>query len=269
MRIKIIQKLIDILRGKRFFNFVGKNNKIIIPDKCKFNLIKLFVFSRIKIKGDNNTIIFRGNFSKTNFLNIRKELTIYIYGDNNIIDIEFPIRFQNVLIGMEEAHNIFKIRKTSYSIRDARIFIEEGGTVLIGENSELKNRGLHIVVNNGYKKKPKLIIGDNVHIAKDAIIRASDGHTLVDVVTGKALNEPEDIIIGDNVWITSRCTILKGSCIPSNSIVGACSLVNKKFTEENVIIAGLPAKIIKRNIKWDNRTYGTYMKNFEANNVKK
>lgn len=263
MRIKLFQKIIDIVRGKRFFNFIGHNNQILIPDKSKFNLLKLFAFSKIKIKGDNNTIIFRGNFKLKNYFNIRKELKLYMYGDNNLIDIEFPIRFEKVLIGMEKDNNSFKIKKTTNPVREARIFVEDGGTVFIDENSQLKNRGLHIVVNNGYKKKPKLIMGKNVYIAKDAIIRASDGHTLIDNTTGEAINEPEDVIIGDNVWITSRCTILKGSKIPSNSIVGACSLVNKKFTEENILIAGSPAKIIKKNVTWNSQSYGKYMKNKE------
>ena len=264
MRIKILQKLIDIFRGKIFFNYKGKNNKIIALDKCKFNLIKLFAFSKIKIKGNNNTIIFKGDFKLKNYFNIIKQLEIYMYGNDNLIDIEFPIRFQNVLIGMEEHNNQFKIKNSKHKVRDARIFIAGGGIIKIGKNSQLKNRGLHIVVNNGYKKNPKLIMGDNVYIAKDAIIRASDGHTLIDAITKKALNEPEDIIIGNNVWITSRCTILKGTQIPNNCIIGACSLVNKKFTEENVIIAGSPAKIIKKNITWDTRSYGTYMKDTEG-----
>ena len=263
MRIKLFQKIIDIVRGKRFFNFIGHNNKILIPDKSKFNFLKLFAFSKIKIKGDNNTIIFRGNFKLKNYFNIRKELKLYMYGDNNLIDIEFPIRFEKVLIGMDKDNNSFKIKKTTHPIREARIFVENGGLIFIDENAQLKNRGLHIVVNNGYKKKPKLIMGKNVYIAKDAIIRASDGHTLIDNTTGEAINEPEDVIIGDNVWITSRCTILKGSKIPSNSIVGACSLVNKKFTEENILIAGSPAKIIKKNVTWNSQSYGKYMKNKE------
>ena len=262
MKIIFFQKIIDILRGKQFFNFIGKNNKILILDKCKFNLIKLFALSKIKIRGNNNTIIFRGDFSRVNFSNICKELTIYMYGNNNVMDIEFPVRFENVLIGMEEDNNIFEIKSTKYSIRDAKIYVEDGGTLLIGKNSELTNRNLYIVVNNGYKKNSKLIIGDNVHIAKDAIIRTSDGHSLLDPISKKAINEPEDVIIGDNVWITSRCTILKGSQIPNNSVIGACSLVNKKFTEENVIIAGSPANVIKRNILWDFRTYNKYMKDY-------
>ena len=36
-----------------------------------------------------------------------------------------------------------------------------------------------------------------------------------------------------------------------NSVVGQKSLVTRVFEEENVILAGVPAKIIKRDISWD------------------
>ena len=42
-------------------------------------------------------------------------------------------------------------------------------------------------------------------------------------------------------------------------MVAACALVNKKFDNENIILAGIPAKIIKENILWDFNTYGVCM----------
>ncbi|MBO5948524.1 hypothetical protein J6Q66_06795 [bacterium] len=258
MKIKIIQKLIDILRGKRFFNFVGKNNKIIIPDKCKFNLIKLFAFSRIEIKGDNNMIIFRGEFKLKNYFNILLNLDLKIKGNDNTIDIEFPITFRKALINIKKNQNTFKIKSTKYVVRDAQFHIADGGTINIGNDSQLGNGNLYAVVAQDLENKHKLVMGDNVFVARDAIIRTCDGHTVVDPVTKKALNAPQDIIIGNNVWITSRCTILKGSQIQNNTIVGANSLVNKKFQEENIVIAGSPAKIIKKNICWDPRHFDIY-----------
>lgn len=47
------------------------------------------------------------------------------------------------------------------------------------------------------------------------------------------------------------CKILKGTIIPSNTIVGAGALLTKSYEEENTIIAGAPAQIVKRNVFWD------------------
>lgn len=83
------------------------------------------------------------------------------------------------------------------------------------------------------------------------LIRSSDGHSVIDATTGAVINETaEKIIIGDHVWIGTEAMILKNSQIGSNSIVGAKSIINKKFTDENVVIAGIPAKIVKKGINW-------------------
>jgi acetyltransferase-like isoleucine patch superfamily enzyme len=52
------------------------------------------------------------------------------------------------------------------------------------------------------------------------------------------------IIIGKNCWIGNNTTILKNSKIGDNSIVAVGAVVSGVFPE-NVIIGGVPAKIIK------------------------
>lgn len=44
------------------------------------------------------------------------------------------------------------------------------------------------------------------------------------------------------------------SKISDNSILGAKSVLAKKINEENVVIAGNPAKIIRRNINWSHES---------------
>lgn len=68
-----------------------------------------------------------------------------------------------------------------------------------------------------------------------------------------------------DVWIAQRVTLIKGAQIPSNCVVGACSLVNKKFEEEGCIIAGNPAKVIKRNIRWKFDSYGFVTNKYKQN----
>ncbi|HRW21082.1 MAG TPA: acyltransferase [Bacteroidales bacterium] len=53
------------------------------------------------------------------------------------------------------------------------------------------------------------------------------------------------VIIGDNVWMGTSAIILPGVEIGNNCIIGAGSVVTKSFKEDNLLIAGNPAKIIK------------------------
>ena len=58
------------------------------------------------------------------------------------------------------------------------------------------------------------------------------------------------ISIEDNVWVGCRSTILKGAIIPQGCVVGANSNVVSAFTENNCIIAGNSAQIVKKHITW-------------------
>jgi acetyltransferase-like isoleucine patch superfamily enzyme len=52
------------------------------------------------------------------------------------------------------------------------------------------------------------------------------------------------IVIGCNCWIGAKVTILDGVNIGKNSVIAAGSVVTKSF-KDNVLIGGVPAKIIK------------------------
>ena len=92
----------------------------------------------------------------------------------------------------------------------------------------------------------------------DGVLWTGDWHTLYDCNDGKVLNANSDICIGNHVWLATGCMLLKGANIADNSVVGARSIVNKKFDKPNVVIAGVPAKIVKENVNWDVRAPHQY-----------
>lgn len=53
-------------------------------------------------------------------------------------------------------------------------------------------------------------------------------------------------VIGDNVWIGPGAKLFGGINIGNNVMIGANAVVNKSF-EDNVTIAGVPAKVINYN----------------------
>jgi len=59
-----------------------------------------------------------------------------------------------------------------------------------------------------------------------------------------------NIIIGERCYIGSAVRFAPGSSIGNNTIVGLGSVVTKNFKNENVVIAGHPAKILRENYDW-------------------
>jgi acetyltransferase-like isoleucine patch superfamily enzyme len=86
-------------------------------------------------------------------------------------------------------------------------------------------------------------IGDNSLIGQNVTIMDFEAHG-ISPEKRNAIGTIGKVIIGKNVWIGNNVTILKNSEIGDNSIVATGAVVNGKFPS-NVIIGGLPARIIK------------------------
>jgi len=82
-------------------------------------------------------------------------------------------------------------------------------------------------------------IGENSKLTWENIIITST-HAMNDFRIVKA----KPVIIGKNVWITTRCIILGGVTIGDNSIIGAGSVVTRDIPV-NCFAAGNPCKVIK------------------------
>lgn len=108
-----------------------------------------------------------------------------------------------------------------------------------------KNVDLVTIPNFG--TEPYLIsIGDNTTISFDCAFVTHDAATRV--IRNLPDGNPETVIygpikVGKNCFIGCRTTILLGVTIGDNSIIGACSLVNRDIPS-GVIAAGNPCRVI-------------------------
>lgn len=58
-----------------------------------------------------------------------------------------------------------------------------------------------------------------------------------------AISKP--VTFGDDVWIGGNCTVLPGITVGSNVVIAAGAVVNRDVPD-NCVVAGVPAKVIKR-----------------------
>ena len=102
-------------------------------------------------------------------------------------------------------------------------------------------------------------IGDDSQISWGVDIWCTDAHTITDL-RGAPVNNADSIEIGRHVWVGKDVKIGKNTRIADNSIVGWGSIVTKCFDEPNVIIAGIPAKVVKSGVNWDRKCINKYLK---------
>lgn len=132
--------------------------------------------------------------------------------------------------------------KSSYSIgRGCRMDIGENAKVVFGKGGYTSSF-TKFIISHG------LSIGDDCIISWDCQFLDDDFHKIQ--YEGK-LEKSKEIKIGDNVWVGCGVKIYQGSIIPNNTVIAANSVVRGLFNEENTIIAGNLAKVIKKNVNWD------------------
>ena len=142
--------------------------------------------------------------------------------------------------------------------RGSAFFSKEGGKIKVGRRSlffsnvEIQSRGLleigsNVQVNDYSRivSLDKITIGNNVTIAQSVVILDHDHkYKMVDNVMNLDGYITSPVVIGNNVWISDKVTILKGVTIGDNVIVGANSLVIKDVPS-NSVVGGIPAKVLK------------------------
>lgn len=89
--------------------------------------------------------------------------------------------------------------------------------------------------------KGKIDIGDYTQISSNVGLISSN-HSLFD----SRKHEIESISIGKYCWIGMGAIILPGVVLGDFTVVGAGSIVTKSFEDGYVVIAGNPAKLIKK-----------------------
>ena len=109
-----------------------------------------------------------------------------------------------------------------------------------------------------------LVIGNYCSIGEDVLIFLAGNHNYKNISTYpfycKGWNTPRDyeckslsngsVIIGNDVWIGERSTIMSGVSIGDGAVIGAGSIVTKNV-EPYSIVAGNPARIIKYRFSSD------------------
>ena len=145
------------------------------------------------------------------------------------------------------------------------IFNKSGANLTIGDNVTINSGflsnlvGLYqrtIIVTRvsgakieiGNNARNSITIGDNTLIGGNAKILDNDFHPTelearLDDNKEKIKSRP--IVIGKNCFIGCNSIILKGTVLGDNCIVGAGAVVSGTF-EDNSVIAGNPAKVIKK-----------------------
>ncbi len=135
-----------------------------------------------------------------------------------------------------------------------------GKRVIIEDDCELfclasdMQIGDHVMFNKNFSARfchaSKFRCGKDSTFAYQVKLRGENGHTIIDLANECVHPNRKDVVIGDHVWVGMGASLLGGTVIGRDSIVGADALVTKEFPA-NSLVAGSPAKVIREQVTWD------------------
>lgn len=104
--------------------------------------------------------------------------------------------------------------------------------------------GKNVFINSGcrFQDQGGITIGDGTLIGHNVVL-ATLNHELDP--SKRSTMHPAPIVIGKNVWIGANATVVPGVTIGEGSVIAAGAVVTRNVPE-NVIVGGVPAKIIKK-----------------------
>lgn len=121
--------------------------------------------------------------------------------------------------------------------------VSSGEKLSVGDNFKINDQ-VYINARSG------VTIGNNVTLSYGAKLLSTGYDAEQFLQTGERIHtEDTPIVIGDNVWICANAVILPDVAITGHHvIIGAGAVVTRSIKDSHVIVAGNPARIIRKGI---------------------
>lgn len=184
-------------------------------------------------------------------LGAQVELAGYLFGHHNRVEIGDAAIPSRLRLRIHGNHNHVRIAHkaeikdltivcgTHVPAHNVRVEIDEEFTIEVG--------GRFLLYNSGNR----LSIGRECMFSNGVTIRCGESpHLIFDRDSGDYRDVSDGVFIGHHVWVGEDAYITKAVSIGDESIVGARSVVTRRFTDTHVALAGNPARVVREQVQW-------------------
>jgi len=201
------------------------------------------------------------NFKKFPF-NIAVKLPVVFYGSVKFKSINGEIIFntpvKRAMIGFGEPYEMNTVSVGLAEImiegkvvfngkvqfgKDNFLYVKKDAVLVMGNMSSIGSRGKIICTDS-------ITFGDFARIGSESQVIDTNFHEMTNTETNEIYNLTAPIVLGDYNFVSNRVTILSKTRTPNYCTIASNSLCNKDYSVlgENVLIGGIPAKLLKKNV---------------------
>ncbi|MGP5389467.1 acyltransferase [Glutamicibacter arilaitensis] len=172
-------------------------------------------------------------------------IQIHFSGSNNRLILDSEVKLTRSTVFRFDCNNAtIRIGKGLHGFAGF-LRVGEDSSIVIGDHVTTTSRVTITAVEGAI-----VSLGDDCMISGDVQIRSDDEHPIFDIHTGDRVNNASSINIGNHTWLGWGARILGGSTIGEGSVVGLSSVVTGSFPN-NCVVAGVPARIKRKDIAWE------------------
>jgi acetyltransferase-like isoleucine patch superfamily enzyme len=237
----MIDFLMKTYRGlKRKLKFILSINWI----KTYYFNLKMFPYSTaIKLP-----IYF---FGKVRFSSLKGEIVINGPITRAMIGFGQSFEFPSTHLGVAELSLKGKLifNGNAHIGKDFAIAINENGYCEFGYMATLGSK-IKLICNK------KILIGEWTGIGYESQIIDTNSHPMKNSFTGELYPMNGTVVIGSHNAISNRVSIMLNTNTPNYCVIASNSICNKNYSNlgSNILIGGIPAKLLKENFTrdWEN-----------------
>ncbi len=172
-------------------------------------------------------------------------LRIVIQGDDNQLRIGPGVRLGSGLIELRNSRGWLEIGAKALINGQLRLRADDARLEIGGETTMMQAIiTLH--------EAGRIVLGRDCMLSGEITMDVSDMHSILDAATGARINPPEDIEIGDHVWLGHGVRVLKGARIGADCVIGSRALVTGAIPGGSIAV-GMPARVVRSGVTWDRR----------------
>lgn len=169
--------------------------------------------------------------------------SVHFAGTGNVLFVEDGAKLRNSKLRFMGNDSVIYIRKSPrYARVIASVFHES--VFYLGSGASFTSEARFLPT-----ERKHVIIGNDAMFSSRVAFRTADPHLIYSVGDHQRVNPSKSVWVGDHVWLGEDSLFLKGARIGSGSIVAARSVVTKTVPS-NSTTAGVPARIVGRDIFW-------------------